>query len=304
LKKAPSISSDENNSEFAIFKVEKVKKTVIGRSRVNSENNVFTLPIDNSVLHTNSIKNGKKCNRKYSMNIEFESKKIDLMTSPIKEPIKEQIFEDEEEEKEFKGNMIETNFIRHNTTGAKEINKFEENQLFFGVLVSKRIEEKKMESDQAATKKQIEQLEQQVEKLRDEETKLVEEIKFLSTIREKMARTASQAMAQARETKEELKVKELLILDLNKKFQETEFRLNSFVALYEEVRNARNKYVSLIQNSSQDLAEMKERIKILQNEVEILRNECSDKDRDLVDIKHNVTISVYKRDSQRAELNK
>lgn len=130
MKKAPSISSDENNSEFAIFKVEKVKKTVIGRSRVNSENNVFTLPIDNSVLHTNSIKNGKKCNRKYSMNIEFESKKIDLMTSPIKEPIKEQIFEDEEEEKEFKGNMIETNFIRHNTTGAKEINKFEENQLF------------------------------------------------------------------------------------------------------------------------------------------------------------------------------
>jgi hypothetical protein len=45
----------------------------------------------------------------------------------------------------------------------------------------------------------------------------VEEIKFLSTIREKMARTASQAMAQARETKEELKVKELLILDLTKK---------------------------------------------------------------------------------------
>ena len=200
--------------------------------------------------------------------------------------------------------MYEEKLKEHKKQQDYDKKVYEENQLFFGVLVSKRIEEKKMESDQAATKKQIEQLEQQVEKLRDEETKLVEEIKFLSTIREKMARTASQAMAQARETKEELKVKELLILDLNKKFQETEFRLNSFVALYEEVRNARNKYVSLIQNSSQDLAEMKERIKILQNEVEILRNECSDKDRDLVDIKHNVTISVYKRDSQRAELNK
>jgi hypothetical protein len=32
-----------------------------------------------------------------------------------------------------------------------------------------------------------------------------------------MARTSSQAAAQARETKEELKVKELLILDLAKK---------------------------------------------------------------------------------------
>ena len=53
--------------------------------------------------------------------------------------------------------------------------------------------------------------------------------------------TAEQASAAS---KEELKVKELLILDLTKKQQETEFRLNSFIALYEEVKNARNKYVS------------------------------------------------------------
>jgi chromosome segregation ATPase len=180
----------------------------------------------------------------------------------------------------------------------------EENNLFLGVLVSKRLEETKIDAENENLKKQITEMEKNVANLQEQENKLIEEIKFLSTIREKMARTASQAMAQARETKEELKVKELLILDLNKKFQETEFRLNSFIALYEEVKNARNKYVSLIQNSSQDLAEMKERIKILQNEVEILRNECSEKDRDLVDIKHNVTIAVYKRDSQRAELNK
>lgn len=59
--------------------------------------------------------------------------------------------------------------------------------------------------------------EKQVQEFQEVENKWVEEIKFLSTIREKMARTASQAMAQARETKEELKVKELLILDLTKK---------------------------------------------------------------------------------------
>jgi hypothetical protein len=78
-----------------------------------------------------------------------------------------------------------------------------------------------------------------------------------------MARTSSQAAAQARETKEELKVKELLILDLAKKQQETEFRLNSFMILYDEAKNGRNKYVTQIQNCSQDLAEMRERIKIL-----------------------------------------
>lgn len=131
-----------------------------------------------------------------------------------------------------------------------------------------------------------------------------EELKFLSTIREKMARTASQASAQARMTKEELKVKELLILDLTKKAQETDFRLKNFIAMYEEVKNARNRYVSQIQNSSQDLAEMKERIKILQNEVEILRNESAEKDRSLIEVKHNVQKATYMRDSHRTDLNK
>jgi len=64
---------------------------------------------------------------------------------------------------------------------------------------------------------EIGQHKSQVLEFQEEENKWIEEIKFLSTIREKMARTASQAMAQQRETREELKVKELLILDLTKK---------------------------------------------------------------------------------------
>eukprot|EP00347_Sterkiella_histriomuscorum_P000313 403376359 len=162
----------------------------------------------------------------------------------------------------------------------------EEQQIFVGQLVKKGLEEKSMQAKIVKIRSDILHHEQDVKKFEEEESKWLEEIKFLSTIREKMARTASQAMAQARETKEELKVKELLILDLTKKQQETEFRLNSFIAF------------------SQDLAEMKERIKILQNEVEILRNESSEKDRALVDIRHQVQKEIYKRDSLRAELNK
>ena len=76
------------------------------------------------------------------------------------------------------------------------------------------------------------------------------------------------------------------------------------MTLYEEVKNARNKYVSQIQSSSQDLAEMKERIKILMNEVEILRNESSEKDRTLTDCKKNVQTEIQQRDTLRADLNK
>jgi hypothetical protein len=53
--------------------------------------------------------------------------------------------------------------------------------------------------------------------------------------------------------------------------------------MYEDVRAARNKKVKQIQSSSQELAEMKERIKIFQNEVEILRNESTEKDHALKD---------------------
>jgi uncharacterized small protein (DUF1192 family) len=75
------------------------------------------------------------------------------------------------------------------------------------------------------------------------------------------------------------------------------------MALYEDAKNGRNKYVTAIQNCSQDLAEMKERIKILQNEVEILRNESAEKDRLLVKIKHEVAGEVTMRDRYRKELN-
>ena len=49
---------------------------------------------------------------------------------------------------------------------------------------------------------------------------------------------------------------------------------------------------------------MRERIKILQNEVSILRTESAEKDRALVDIRHLVQQETYKRDKLRAELNK
>ena len=52
------------------------------------------------------------------------------------------------------------------------------------------------------------------------------------------------------------------------------------------------------------MAELKERIKILQNEVEILRNESSEKDRALISAKHEVQKQIYDRDTKRSELNK
>lgn len=60
-------------------------------------------------------------------------------------------------------------------------------------------------------------------------------------------------------------------------------RLKDFAKLYDVIKNERNKCVNLIQTSTQKAAEMKEKIKILQNEIEILRTEVSKKDKSVLD---------------------
>lgn len=56
-------------------------------------------------------------------------------------------------------------------------------------------------------------------------------------------------------------------------------RLKDFAKLYDVIKNERNKCVNLIQTSTQKAAEMREKIKILQNEIEILRTAVTQKDR-------------------------
>lgn len=135
FKKSSSVCSDENSSEFAIFKVEKVRRPLPGRSRVNSENNVFSIPVDELGLDQESIAKTKTWNRKCSMNIDYSQPKIDLWSSPIKETIKEHKFEDDEEEKEAHqirefNPQVEPQFFRRNTLDPKATWALGEDRLF------------------------------------------------------------------------------------------------------------------------------------------------------------------------------
>ena len=137
---------------------------------------------------------------------------------------------------EFKSEMAKLDTQLQNFT--------EEQQIYVGQLVRKGLE------DNATTEKlnrvidNIKSEEEAVTNLKEKEVMLQVQINFLTTIKEKMARTASNATTQARDTGEELKVKELLILDLTKKQQDTQFKLNMFISMYEDVKTHRNRYVS------------------------------------------------------------
>ena len=73
-----------------------------------------------------------------------------------------------------------------------------------------------------------------------------------------------------REAREQVKVKELVILDMSKKANEVRSRLKEFSALSDVAKNEKNKYINLVLSSSQTLAEMKEKTRILTNEVSVV----------------------------------
>ncbi|XP_015758024.1 PREDICTED: coiled-coil domain-containing protein 146-like [Acropora digitifera] len=99
--------------------------------------------------------------------------------------------------------------------------------------------------------------------------------------REQKARDYMRAELRYQRALEDLKTKNLSIQDSAKKFAEMQHRLADFAKLYDVIKNERNKCVNLIQTSTQKAAEMREKTKILQNEIEILRSKVNAKDRRL-----------------------
>ncbi|XP_050405069.2 coiled-coil domain-containing protein 146 [Patella vulgata] len=122
--------------------------------------------------------------------------------------------------------------------------------------------------------------------------------------REQKARDFMRAETRYHRAFEDLKTKQLQIQDHQKKYQEMQQKLKDFAKSYDVIKNERNKCVNLIQTSTQKAAEMKEKIKILQNEIEILRTSVMEKDRMLQKSKLKHMASIVERDSQRNEFAK
>merc|ERR1719506_2801580 len=150
----------------------------------------------------------------------------------------------------------------------------------------------------------MEEMQKDLRNLKQQEQQWSNHFKFLSAAREKIARDSSTAHRLCRETWDEVQMKELEEFDLKKKLQEISQRQKEFCTMYEVVKNERNKYVAMIQSSSQHLSEMKEKLKILQNEVEILRMESSFKDKALQRTRMEAQRQRVIRDQLRTEYTK
>ncbi|XP_041349849.1 coiled-coil domain-containing protein 146-like [Gigantopelta aegis] len=122
--------------------------------------------------------------------------------------------------------------------------------------------------------------------------------------REQKARDFMRAEMRFHRAVEDLKTKQLQITDHQKKYHEMQIKLKEFAKLYDVIKNERNKCVNLIQTSTQKAAEMKEKIKILQNEIEILRTAVMQKDKQLQKHRLRHRTSIELRDSLRKEVGK
>merc|ERR1719230_1681075 len=100
--------------------------------------------------------------------------------------------------------------------------------------------------------------------------------------REKFGAEASDANAKFGAALEEVKLREMTILDLQKKIAESDAKLKQQQNLYEAVRSDRNQYSKNLIESQDEIAEMKRKFKILNHQIEQLKEEIEAKDQAFV----------------------
>merc|ERR1711964_259325 len=91
--------------------------------------------------------------------------------------------------------------------------------------------------------------------------------------RENKSRESSKNHAMMLRAKDEIKVKEVDKKELQKRKSELKTRLDQLTETYSARKRERSNKAAQIQSTSQAMSETQEKIKILENELEVLRRE-------------------------------
>ena len=124
----------------------------------------------------------------------------------------------------------------------------------------------------------IKDLEAEISSFKSESTKQRKMLYTLEKEREKFGAEASDANAKFAAALEEVKLREMTILDLQKKIAEGDACLKQQQNLYEAVRSDRNLYSKSLIESQDEIAEMKRKFKIMNHQIEQLKEEIQAKD--------------------------
>ncbi|XP_074873192.1 coiled-coil domain-containing protein 146 [Carettochelys insculpta] len=138
------------------------------------------------------------------------------------------------------------------------------------------------------------QLFKEQEHCRDELARLARLTQMKADEREQKSKDFLKSQVRLNNIIKEIKTKELEIREYKKKKKEIQRQLKGFAKMYDIIRNERNKCVNLVHTARQKTTEIKERVKMLENEMEILRSNVIIKERKLQKhlLKHSNNITI------------
>lgn len=165
---------------------------------------------------------------------------------------------------------------------------------------------------QNATKKQVDMvklhergkknLELEISNYRDEATKQRKIIYQLEKERDRYINEASDLTTKVLHHMEDIKVREMQIFDYKKTIAEAETKLKQQQNLYEAVRSDRNLYSKNLIEAQDEITEMKRKLKIMNHQIDQLKEEITTKEGALVKVNLDHTRVEKEKEALKAEL--
>ncbi|KAM6971891.1 cilia- and flagella-associated protein 58 [Aplochiton taeniatus] len=147
-------------------------------------------------------------------------------------------------------------------------------------------------------------LEQEIKTYRDEATKQRKIIYQLEKDRDRYINEASDLTHKVLQHMEDIKVREMQIFEYKKKIAEAETKLKQQQNLYEAVRSDRNLYSKNLIEAQDEITEMKRKLKIMNHQIDQLKEEISGKESALVKEHMEFQRVEKEKESLKAELQK
>jgi chromosome segregation ATPase len=196
-----------------------------------------------------------------------------------------------QDEKDKEDAKVEINELEAKLEAARTEHEREKRELD-EQLRERDILNKKVVLAAGATQKQLDQvkvhentrrnLELEISGYKAEAHKQRKSLFLLEKDGEKYGAEAAEATSKYSQALEEVKVREMSIIQLQKRISEGETKLKQQQALYEAVRSDRNLYSKNLIESQDEIAEMKRKFKIMNHQIDQLKEEIHTKDQNLV----------------------
>ncbi|XP_035178440.1 coiled-coil domain-containing protein 146 isoform X2 [Oxyura jamaicensis] len=144
----------------------------------------------------------------------------------------------------------------------------------------------------------------ELEKYRNELSRLAHLTWLNVEQREKKCREVQKAQIQLQNSLKEIKRKDLEIEVYKKRKRKIQKQLQGFAKIYDVIQNERNKCINLVHTAQQKATEIRNRVKLIGNEIETLRNTVITKERILQRQHLKNTSNVAIKDSLKTDYSK